>query len=308
MKQPLAVVVGAAALDTIGFASQSLKMRDSNPGYIRMEAGGVGRNIAENLAWLGIPTELICVIGDDPSSRLVQEKCKRSGLGMSHSIIVPGITLPQYLAITDECGDMVLALSDMKAVSRLVPTELMERHSLLAGASILVADGNLPQITLEYLAREFHPTPFFVDPVSAAKAGKIINILDKIHALKINALEAETLTGIPVHSQDSAARAGRMLIDKGLNSLFITMGSRGVYWNKESREGYHCFARIDPVSATGAGDAFTAGLVYSEFNGIPIEQTIKIATAAAGITLKSPSAVNPEVSRIIEISNPHYHP
>ena len=300
MKQSLAVVVGAAALDSIGFASQALKMRDSNPGYIRTDAGGVGRNIAENLARMGIQTELICILGDDSPSRLVREKCETAGVGMSHSITVPGLALPQYIAITDDSGDMVLALSDMDAVSRLIPSVLKEKHSLIASAAVLVTDGNLPQTTLEYLAREFYPIPLFADPVSSAKAGKFVNIIDSIHTLKLNALEAETLTGIPIHGQDSAARASRMLIDRGLNSLFITMGAQGVYWNRESREGYYRFAKIDPVSATGAGDAFTAGLVYGEIMQIPIEQTLKIATAAAAATLKSLSAVNPELDGIIK--------
>ncbi len=301
MKQPPVIVVGAAALDTIGLASQALKMKDSNPGCIRMNAGGVGRNIAENLARMGIRTELICVTGDDSPSRLVQEQCKSAGVGMSHSITVPGAALPQYIAVTDEDGDMVLALSDMEAVSRITPSELGRKHSLLAAAAVLVMDGNLPQTTLEYLAGEFHSVPLFVDPVSAAKAGKLVNILSRIHTLKLNALEAEVLTGISIHNQDSAARAGRMLIDRGLNSLFITMGARGVYWNRKSREGCHRFEKIKPISATGAGDAFMAGLVYSEIMHLSIEQTLKIAAAAADVTLKFPSAVNPEIGRVCSL-------
>ena len=46
------VVIGGANVDIMGIADQALRPQDSNPGTIRTTLGGVGRNIAENLARL----------------------------------------------------------------------------------------------------------------------------------------------------------------------------------------------------------------------------------------------------------------
>ena len=50
-------VVGGANMDIGGFPSAALVPGDSNPGQVRMSVGGVGRNIAENAARLGLEVE-----------------------------------------------------------------------------------------------------------------------------------------------------------------------------------------------------------------------------------------------------------
>jgi len=52
-----------------------------------------------------------------------------------------------------------------------------------------------------------------------------------------------------------------------------------------------------PVNATGAGDAFTAGIVYAVLAEFPIESAFAHASAAARIALSCESAVNPLMSR-----------
>ena len=63
--QPYIVGVGAANLDLNGASCAPLHLRDSNPGHISLSAGGVTRNVCENLARLGADVKLLSCVGDD---------------------------------------------------------------------------------------------------------------------------------------------------------------------------------------------------------------------------------------------------
>ena len=52
------VGIGAANLDVHGRSINSIKLRDSNPGRLNMSAGGVTRNILENMSRMGPSTSL----------------------------------------------------------------------------------------------------------------------------------------------------------------------------------------------------------------------------------------------------------
>lgn len=298
---PYVVVIGAAGLDILGFPHRPLIQRESNPGRILMEVGGVGRNIAENLARMGVSVELISAIGDDPAGRYIREHCSAAGVGLSHSLTIPGSVTPKYIAISDIAGDMKLAISDMAAVDEITPAMLENTRALVDGAAALVVDGNLSQAALEFAASEFQGIPLCADPVSAAKAVKIAPILDSLHILKVNAMEAEAITGLPVHDEKSMALAGRSLIRSGVRRVFLTMGSTGVYWNNGDTDGFYSLQPKNPVNTTGAGDAYMAGIVYGTMRNLSIGRTLEIAAAAASVTLESPSAVNPEIGGVAAV-------
>ena len=76
-------VVGGANMDIGGFPDGRLRLEDSNPGRVHLSVGGVGRNIAENAARLGLDVSLISAIGGDPNGRMLLEDCRQKGTGNS---------------------------------------------------------------------------------------------------------------------------------------------------------------------------------------------------------------------------------
>jgi pseudouridine kinase len=113
----------------------------------------------------------------------------------------------------------------------------------------------------------------------------------------LNRLEAGALAGRDTFTRDGLRHAGDFFREKGVKNTFITLGDEGVYWNCEAGDGLFRCARIEPVNATGAGDAFTAAAVYAALEGFPLELTLRLATAAAGIALRCEAAVNPAMNR-----------
>ena len=288
-------VVGAANIDIGGFPAGRLSIQDSTPGRVRLSAGGVGRNIACNLARLGVETRLVAPLGDDAFAEIVRGDCARAGVDTSLCLSFAGEASSSYLFIADAGGDMQLAVNDMAVCDRLTPEAMAPRLDALNEMDAVVLDANLPAETLAFLAENLR-VPLVADAVSTAKAPRLAAALPRLAALKPNAIEAETLTGEPVHGPDSAARAARRLIELGVERAFITLGERGVCCADRSETLFIPGGAVRLVNATGAGDAFTAALTWGVVRGLSLRDCAVAGLAAAAIAVESMETVSPEVS------------
>ena len=162
-----AVVVGGVNVDIGGRSFAPLVSADSNPGRVTISLGGVGRNIAHNLSLLGADVRLLTAYGDDAHGAQVAASCSELGIDLSHALRVPGAATSTYLYLSDDRGEMALAVSDMSVCEKITPAYLASQLPLLQNAQVVVADCNLPAESLGYLA-ETCTAPLFVDPVSTA--------------------------------------------------------------------------------------------------------------------------------------------
>lgn len=292
--KPYITIVGGANIDIIGRPYEKLRMKDSNPGKTTITLGGVGRNIGENLARLGIDTKLITVLGDDLYGRLILEKGNEIGLDISESLILKNRGTSTYLAILDEKGDMNLALSSMDILNQMDIPFIKEKKDLIESSSLCIVDTNLPKEVLEYMVSSFK-VDFFLDTVSTRKAEKVKDILGYFHTIKPNRLEAEVLSDIRITDKRSLRKAASFFLDMGVKRVIITLGEEGVYYLDDEEEIFIRSPKISVVNATGAGDAFMAGLAYAYFNGLDIEKSIKIAMGASFVTLENENTINPDI-------------
>ena len=295
-KKSWIAVVGAVNLDICGKSQGHLTQRDSNPGTVRASLGGVGRNMAHNMALLGLDVKLFTALGADDNARWVEKSCGVLGIDLSHSLRIVGEATSTYLVITDERGEVALAVSDMAIYDHLTPDYIEAQLDILNQASAVVVATNLPADTLVYLAH--HCTaPIFADPVSTAKAPKLEPILDKLHTLKANRMEAGLLSGMDVVGEVSLYRAAQRLLDKGPERVFITMGAAGALCATRTGEKVYLPPILGPrANATGCGDAFMAALVWSFLEGLDQSETTRVALAASAIALAGAETINPALS------------
>ncbi|MBP0963549.1 MAG: winged helix-turn-helix transcriptional regulator, partial [Oscillospiraceae bacterium] len=195
-----AVVVGGVNVDIGGRSVAPLVNSDSNPGTVTVSLGGVGRNIAHNMSLMGVDVRMLTAFGDDIHGSRIAASCSELGIDLSHALRIAGAATSTYLYIADHQGEMALAISDMDICKKITPAYLATKLALLQNAQVVVVDANLPEETLRYLA-ENCTAPIFCDPVSTVKAEKLKGILDKIHTLKPNRIEASLLAGVPVHTK-----------------------------------------------------------------------------------------------------------
>lgn len=289
-----AVVVGGVNVDIGGRPYRPLVEADSNPGTVTVSLGGVGRNIAHNMALLGVDVRMLTAFGDDLYGQRVVSSCGELGIDISHALRVPDAATSTYLYITDPEGEMAIALSDMEVCSKITPEYLAANLATLQNARVVVADANISGEALSYLA-EHCAAPLFCDPVSTAKAGKLLPILHKIHTLKPNRLEAQLLSGVTIQSREDVEEAARVLLKKGVRQVFISMGAQGVYAATGEEGLWLPNLPGNMVNTTGCGDAFMGALVWAHLEELDLKSTAMAGLAAGAITMESEQTIHPSM-------------
>lgn len=285
-------VIGGANTDIMGFSTTALIAADSNPGHVRLSAGGVGRNIADNLARLGVITRLLTAFGEGYDALMLADECRAAGIDV-RSVPAPGVPGSRYLAIMDADGDMALAVNDMRALDAVTPDALDEQAAVLDDAAIIVLDTNVSQQTLEHVADRWGDRPLMLDAVSVAKAPRAAGILKSLHTLKCNALEAAALAGTVGEDLAVAADA---LIAAGVGRVVITEGGDGALVASGKARVRFVPPHVAVANATGAGDAFMAGLVYATLASMDHTHTAAFSSAMAAIALESERTVSEGIS------------
>ncbi len=289
------VVVGGVNMDIGGISHAQLVSADSNPGRVRISLGGVGRNIAHNMALMGLDVRMVTVLGGDFYAQKIVSTCGEMGIDISRSLRVADAITSTYLFISGPDGDMKLAISDMDIYSHLTPAFLASKLSLFNNAKLLVVDTNIPAESIAWLV-EHVEVPVFADPVSTAKAEKLRPVLGKLHTIKPNRIEAELLSGVPITDERSLRRAANVLLKTGLRQVFISLGAGGVFAANQDR-GLHLPSIPGPmVNATGCGNAFMAALAWAYMEGMDLEQSAYAGLAASSIALEGSETINPEMS------------
>ena len=208
-KQPYIVGVGAANADLNGASLAPIHLRDSNPGHISLSAGGVTRNVCENLARLGADVKLLSCVGDDTFGTFIRRSCEDAGIDASHLYEAKGANSSMYLSILDADGDMLVGMSDMRIVQQDLPADyLPSQKQLIQGAKVVTCDPCMGETALLQLLDLCQPPQVVcVDPVSCAYARVVAPLIGRFHTAKPNRMELEILAGQEIKDELSLYNA-----------------------------------------------------------------------------------------------------
>lgn len=279
------VVVGGAVLDVFAYPHDTFILNDSNPGYLKTSLGGVARNIAENLARLGVDTTLVTMLGKDEGKKLIMQNAQEVMLKLS---AIPATKTPTYLAILNEDNEMVAAVADMDEIESLSKEHIKKRDLIFQNADYIILDTNLNPDTLQYIFKTYQKE-FYMDVISCKKSEKIKPFYRFIHGLKLNILEAKHLSGIDTDDEEVLAK---FFLTQGVKEVYLTLGQNGsIYMSKEEviRTPSH---DVEIKNTAGAGDAFLAGIIYGKINNLDL---LSCAQKAAEVTLQSKKAVSEDM-------------
>jgi pseudouridine kinase len=296
-------VVGGANVDIEGSAPGRLLFGDSNPGTIVRSPGGVGRNIAENLARLEVPTRLITALGRDHNGTWLHDQTEGAGVDLADSVWSESAPTAAYLSVIDGSGEMAVAVNDMAVMDALDAAALDARREALVHAAAVVVDCNLASESIGHIAGIVTGRPLFVDPVSSAKAGRVVPHLESVHTLKPNRTEAALLSGVDISGKRSLKAAAEALLGAGVQQVVISLGAEGVLFADAETSGTLIPSPQAVASVTGAGDALMAGLVHAHLADLPIEEAVRFALSAAVVTAASASPVATDFSAEIIHAN-----
>jgi pseudouridine kinase len=289
-------VIGGLNIDLQGSSVNPLVFNDSNPGEIVMSAGGVGRNIAENISKLNIHSKILSYVGNDALGDFVVNKSSLSGVDTSFIKKHSHLPTSQYLSVLDDNNDMLVSISDMRIIEEMTIQDIDKWNLTIEQSSAIVVDTNIPIPVIEYLTDKYSNIPLFLDPVSFAKTSKILKLIGRFHTVKPNRLETELISGVKITDNESMLKAAKIIFDMGCKQIFITLGEDGVFYYDGENFGQYLHKGVNMISANGAGDAFTAGVVYGFLKLNGIKETAEFASAAAVIALRSANTISDDLS------------
>jgi len=265
----------------------------SNPCEAHETPGGVVRNVAENLARLGLPVALIAAVGDDAGGRMLMEQATRVGIATEGVLRLRRHVSDSYTAVLAPDGGLHLGLAAMPLVERLSPWALSASQALRASAALVVADGNLPHDAWPLLLREARDSgiPLIGVAVSEAKMERLPEDLRGLHLLILNAGELSTVDGEP---DVALAR----LHERGVRCVLVSHGADGLLLSQPGCAPRHWAApEVDVVDVTGAGDALSAGVCAALLlDPNDFDAAARLGLDLAALTLQTEDSVHPELN------------
>lgn len=289
------ICIGGANIDRKLRTLASLQMGTSNPAEQRETPGGVARNVAENLARLGLATQLITAIGDDAAGRALFEHAAAAGVATQGSLIASDAITGSYTAVLDDSGQMLLALAAMPLAARLTPEFLRRSSGQRAQATLTVLDLNLPADSVALLIQEARErgTALLAVAVSAPKMDRLPSDLRGLQCLILNQGELQALGEQPSVEQALAA-----LHERGVAQVVLTLGAAGVICSQAGQAPQTLPApAVSVLDVTGAGDAFAAGLCAGlHQHPEDLARACRLGLQLAALTLQTEATVHPELS------------
>lgn len=300
------VVVGGANMDIKAHSRDPAVLRTSNPGAAVTTPGGVGRNIAENLARLGSPTHLVAPVGRDAFGEELVAATRAAGVVVDHMVTTDDPT-GTYLAVMESDGELLVAVSNMSCTDNLTVRQLAPARDLIAHCDLLVIEGNIPPAPVVWLLDYATATgvDVVIDPVSVAKAAALAPALTQerpVLALTPNQDELAAIVGRRVpHTPASVAKAARELHGRGVQHVWVRRGLAGSTLSSRDEQSRVTVTHLpapctEVVDVTGAGDAMTAAFVHALLRGDSAQDATAFGQMAAALTVASPETVRPDIS------------
>lgn len=293
------VVIGACGVDVIAAPRRLPEVGEWAPAAVRLDFGGVGHNVAANLALLGQPVRLISVLGRDAWGEALRAHLRQLGIDTQGVATVETPT-GAYVGVLHPQGGLAYSLYGDGLLAALTPQHVRGQEALFRDAVAVFVDGNVPPRTLRTvfsLARRYR-LPVVADPTAPDLAPRLRRYLPRLAMITPNHREAAALLeqDLPQDDLPRLMRAARSLVAQGVDLAIITLAEFGLCYATSEASGHIPALKTMVVDPTGAGDALTAAVLYALLRGIPVDDAVRLGLAAAALTLASPGTVAADLS------------
>jgi pseudouridine kinase len=289
MSKPV-ICIGAAFVDELFHVKKEMIPGTTNEASVTKTAGGVSRNIAHQLALLGVEVQLISVFGNDSDGDWLKQTCTNAGVKIKAPITKDGLS-GKYTGILNVDGSLFSGFLTHAGTHLITPEHLEKHKDLLKTASYLLADANITVDAGEWLLAFSNQTgiPFILEPVSVPHARKFRNInFSGLHLLTPN--EGE----LPVLCSEKALFTRHQieeLIEKGVENVWVHNGKLGsTLYNKARSITLHA-PEIEIIDCTGAGDGSLSGFILGKTLGREDEDCLKLAHTLSAEILQVNGAI-----------------
>ncbi|HKS32453.1 MAG TPA: ribokinase [Enterobacteriaceae bacterium] len=246
--------------------------------------GGKGANQAVAAGRSGAKIAFIACTGDDDTGERVRKQLASDNIDIAPVSVVAGESTGVALIFVNGEGENVIGIH-AGANAALTVERVDAQRERIAGASALLMQLESPIESVLAAAKIAHENQTLValNPAPARELpDELLSLLDIITP---NETEAEKLTGVRVDNEADAAKAAQILHDKGIKTVLITLGSRGV-WASVNGEGSRIPGfKVQAIDTIAAGDTFNGALITALLEEKPLAEAIRFAHAAAAIAV-----------------------
>ena len=252
--------------------------------HYQVAFGGKGANQAVAAGRSGADIAFIACTGDDDIGERVRRQLQSDGIDVAPVRAVKDQSTGVALIFVNAEGENVIGIH-AGANAALSVEQVEAEKARIAGAQALLMQLESPLESVLAAAKiaHQHQTTVVLNPAPARDLPD--ELLSLIDIITPNETEAEKLTGIRVENDDDAAKAARVLHEKGIGIVMITLGSRGVWVSHDGQGRRVPGFKVQAVDTIAAGDTFNGAFVTALLEGTALDEAIRFAHAAAAIAV-----------------------
>lgn len=282
---PIAIV-GNVFVDIKGFPDDNYIPGGRNAGKVEIVHGGVGRNVAEDIANIELRPRFVSMVDDTPEGEEVLRKLKNHKVNTDYVPAVPN-GMGMWLAVFDETGDIVGSISkrpDMSALETLINEKGDE---IFADCDSIVVEIDLDKEIIKSVFKyaEKYKKRVYAVVANMSIASQRRDFLQSIDCFVCNVEEAGILFVSDFEGmspEELCDELSRKVVSARIPSMVVTLGSRGaVYADMNGDKGVYPARRVKVRDTTGAGDAFCAGVAIGLTYGKTMREAVEIGTQLA---------------------------
>ncbi|RBQ34911.1 ribokinase [Rahnella aquatilis] len=251
--------------------------------------GGKGANQAVAAGRSGADISFIACVGDDDIGERVRKQLASDHIDTQPIEAIEDTTTGVALIFVNAEGENVIGID--AGANKAVTPEYLDRYKqqvICASALLMQLESPLETVIAAAKIAKDNGTQVILNPAPACELPD--ELLARVDMITPNETEAEKLTGIKVDNNEDAARAAKALHDKGIATVIITLGSKGVWLSQNGEGKLVAGFRVKAVDTIAAGDTFNGALVTALLEGKPMDSAVRFAHAAAAIAVTRPGA------------------
>ena len=286
------VVVGAVFVDVKGFPEDNYIPTGRNAGRVEFVHGGVGRNVAEDIANVELRPRFVSLVDDNAEGEAVLKKLRNHKVNTDYVLSVPD-GMGMWLAVFDNSGDLAGSISKRPDPSALVQLLEEKGDEIFADADSIVVEIDLDKEVVKQVfkyAEKYHKKVYAV-VANMSIASQRRDLLQSTDCFVCNVLEAGILFVTDfsqLSPEELCEELSQRVISARIPAVVVTMGSKGsVYADMQGNKGVCPAETVQVRDTTGAGDAFCAGVAMGLTYGKTMPEALEIGTrlAASVITV-----------------------
>lgn len=253
-------------------------------GEFLMNPGGKGANQAVAAARLDGKVIFITKVGSDIFGQEALNHYKKEGIDLRFAYTDPSCPSGTALIMVDAKGENCIAVAP-GANAKLSPADLDRAEDAFVQSGLVLMQMETPIQTIQQACKmaKAHDLRIVLNPAPAAKIPA--DVLKSLYLITPNQTEAELLTGIKVDDLSSASLAAQALQKMGVETVLITMGSKGAFVKTSQAEDFIPAEKVKAVDTTAAGDTFNGALCVALSEGKDLITATRFANKAAAISV-----------------------